>query len=231
MKSELIVALDVQSTPQAIAVMETLPSQILWYKIGLELYCSEGPAILNEALSRGKKIFLDLKLHDIPRTVERAVKAVASLGADMLTIHSSGGREMIRAAVEAAGASPKAPRIVAVTALTSLDTKDLQDLGIQRSTADQVAALAELALSSGAHGLVSSAQEVGALRKRFGAQPILITPGIRLPTDQVGDQKRVATPAGAVRDGASFLVVGRPILDAAEPTEAARRILADMEPA
>jgi orotidine-5'-phosphate decarboxylase len=231
MKSELIVALDVNSTAQAITAIEALPSQIQWYKIGLELYCSEGPAVLEAALSRGKKVFLDLKLHDIPRTVERAVKAVAGLGADMLTIHASGGRAMIQAAVEAAGASNRAPRIVAVTALTSLDAKDLQDLGIQRSTADQVVALADLAIAAGAHGLVSSAQEVGNLRKRLGPAPILITPGIRLPTDEVGDQKRVATPSGAVRDGASHLVVGRPILEAANPAEAAMKILEDMKKA
>ena len=135
---------------------------------------------------------------------------------------------MIRAAVDAAQTCPRAPKIIAVTMLTSLDKNDLSDIGVLRSAQEQVAATADLALTADAHGVVCSPQEVGALRKRAGASPILITPGIRLPTDQAGDQKRISTPAGAVRDGSSFLVVGRPIVESPAPADAALKILDDM---
>ena len=161
--------------------------------------------------------------------MERAVKAAARHGVEMLTIHSCGGRAMLRAAVDAArscGAKP--PKLIAVTALTSLDQKDLNDLGISRTPAQQVLALADLALSCGVDGLVSSPQEVEMLRGRFGPRPILVTPGIRLPGEDAGDQKRVATPTAAVRAGANFLVVGRPIIDAADPAAAARAILKEL---
>lgn len=136
---------------------------------------------------------------------------------------------MISAAAEAArGAGPTAPKLLAVTVLTSLDASDLTSIGVGRTPAEQVLALAELALAAGADGIVCSPQEAAAMRARFGDGPLLVTPGIRLPTDAVGDQKRIATPAGAVRDGATHLVVGRPILEAADPADAARRVLADM---
>lgn len=229
MKSELIVALDVSQTAEALAVIGTLPAEVSWYKVGLELFCAEGPAIIQSIRSRKKSVFLDLKLHDIPRTVERAVKAAAQHGVEMLTIHSCGGRAMLRAAVDAARSSgAKPPKLIAVTALTSLDQKDLNDLGISKTPAQQVLALADLALSCGVDGLVSSPQEVEVLRGRFGPRPILVTPGIRLPGEDVGDQKRVATPAAAVKAGASFLVVGRPILESADSAGAARAILKEL---
>jgi len=229
MKSDLIVALDVSRTAEALAVVGGLPSEVVWYKMGLELFCAEGPAIIQSIRSRNKSVFLDLKLHDIPHTVERAVKAAARHGVEMLTIHSCGGRAMLRAAVDAARASGvKPPKVIAVTALTSLDQQDLNDLGISRTPAQQVLALADLALSCGVDGLVSSPQEVEILRGRFGPHPILITPGIRLAGEDAGDQKRAATPAAAVRAGANFLVVGRPILNAADPAAAARAILKEL---
>ena len=229
MKSELIVALDVSRTAEALAVIGTLPAEVGWDKIGLELFCAEGPAIIQSVRSRNKSVFLDLKLHDIPRTVERAVKAAAQHGVEMLTIHSCGGRAMLRAAVDAARSSgAKPPKLIAVTALTSLDQKDLNDLGVARSPAQQVLALADLALSCGVDGLVSSPQEVEVLRGRFGPRPIMVTPGIRLPGEDAGDQKRVATPSAAVKAGASFLVVGRPILEAADPAGAARAICKEL---
>ena len=225
----MIVALDVSKTTEALAVVSALPAEVAWYKIGLELFCAEGPAVIQSVRSHKKSIFLDLKLHDIPRTVERAVKAAAQHGVEMLTIHSCGGRAMLRAAVDAArscGAKP--PKLIAVTALTSLDQKDLNDLGMSRTPAQQVLALADLALSCGVDGLVSSPQEIEVLRGRFGPHPILVTPGIRLPGEDAGDQKRVSTPAAAVKAGASFLVVGRPILEAANPAAAAKAILKDL---
>jgi orotidine-5'-phosphate decarboxylase len=211
------------------AVVNALPAEVGWYKIGLELFCAEGPAIIQSVRSRKKSVFLDLKLHDIPRTVERAVKAAAQHGVEMLTIHSCGGRAMLRAAVDAARSSgAKPPKLIAVTALTSLDQKDLNDLGVSRTPAQQVLALADLALSCGVDGLVSSPQEVEILRGRFGPHPILVTPGIRLPGEDAGDQKRVATPAAAVKAGASFLVVGRPILESPDCAAAARAILKEL---
>ena len=227
--AELIVALDVSSVDEAEAVVTRLGPAVNFYKIGLELFSATGPDVVARVKAQGKRVFLDLKLHDIPRTVERAVKSCAGLGVDLLTIHSSGGRAMIHAAAEAAAAcGAAAPRIVAVTCLTSLDQKDLTDLGIGRAMAEQVAALGSLALGSGANGIVCSPQEVAAMRKLLGPAALLVTPGVRPTGAAVGDQKRVATPAQAVRDGSTHLVVGRPILEAADPRAAATAISAEM---
>ena len=227
--AELIVALDVSTTAEAEAMVTRLGPAVGFYKIGLELFCATGPDVVARVKAQGKRVFLDLKLHDIPRTVERAVKSCASLGVDLLTIHSSGGRAMIRAAADAAAAcGTAAPRIVAVTCLTSLDQTDLTDLGIQRIMAEQVAALGALAVNSGANGSVCSPQEVAAMRKLLGPAALLVTPGVRPAGAAVGDQKRVATPAQAVRDGSTHLVVGRPILEATDPRAAAAAICAEM---
>ena len=178
---------------------------------------------------RGKKVFLDLKLHDIPRTVGRAVKSGATLGVDLMTIHAVGGRAMIRAAKEAAQEfGPQAPKILAVTVLTSLDQTDLADLGVGRDMKAQVEALGRLACSNGADGIVCSPKEVAAMRAALGSAALLVTPGVRPAGSDVGDQKRVATPGQAVKDGSTHLVVGRPILEAADPCAAARAIVAEM---
>ena len=227
--AELIVALDVPTAAEAGAAVTRLGPGVGFYKIGLELFSAAGPEVVTRVKARDKRVFLDLKLHDIPRTVERAVKACAGLGVDLLTVHSSGGRAMLRAAVDAAAScGPAAPRIVAVTCLTSLDQQDLADLGVGRPMAEQVAALASLAVSAGAHGIVCSPQEVAAMRRLLGSAALLVTPGVRPAGAAVGDQKRVATPARAVADGATHLVVGRPILDAPDPRTAAQTILAEM---
>jgi len=232
MNCELIVALDVPDGAAAVAAVQKLPAEVQFVKVGLELFIAEGPDVLKPIAALGKQIFLDLKLHDIPRTVERAVQTAAKHNVFMLTLHAAGGRAMLRAAAEAARAfGPQAPKLVAVTVLTSLDQNDLNDLGVQRTPAQQVFALGELAIGSGMDGLVCSAQEVGAMRQQLGPLPLLVTPGIRLPSNAVGDQKRVATPASAVKDGSSFLVVGRPILEAADPIAAALAVLADMRKA
>ncbi len=229
MKPQLIVALDVPDGAEAVAMLDRLPAEVSLFKVGLELFCAAGPGVLAPFQARHKQVFLDLKLHDIPRTVERAVQAAARHGVFMLTVHAAGGSAMLRAAAEAARAlGPHAPKIVAVTVLTSLDQQDLADVGVQRTPADQALALARLALAAGVDGLVCSPQEAAALRKEFGSHPLLVTPGIRLPADVLGDQKRVATPAAAVRAGASFLVVGRPILEAADPAAAVQLVLRDM---
>ena len=227
--AELIVALDVSSMAEAEAMVDRLSRTVSFYKIGLELFSAAGPEVVARVKRRDTRVFLDLKLHDIPRTVARAVKACAGLGVDLLTIHSSGGRAMIRAAADAAAeCGPSAPRILAVTCLTSLDQSDLADLGIGRSMAAQVEVLGSLAVSAGAHGIVCSPQEVASMRRRLGPAALLVTPGVRPTGAAKGDQKRVATPAQAVADGATHLVVGRPILEAPDPRAAAERLLAEM---
>lgn len=230
MKPALIVALDVPTAREMGAVLDRLPDTIEWYKVGLELFCAEGPAILEPLKKRNKKIFLDLKLHDIPRTVANAVKTAASHGVNMMTVHAIGGRAMLEAAAEAARECSNPPKLVAVTTLTSLSQEDFVDLGINRTVSEQALALGELAISSGIDGLVTSAHEAGALRRKFPAS-LLVTPGIRRPDGEVGDQKRVATPAFAVQQGATHLVVGRPILQTSDPAAAAAAIFADIKSA
>ena len=228
--AELIVALDVQTREEAVAQVKRIGDPVGFYKIGLELFTAEGPDVVKAVKDLGKKVFLDLKFHDIPRTVERAVRSGGKLGVDLMTIHSVGGRAMIRAAADAAAEFGEVrPRILAVTVLTSLDKTDLVDVGIVgRTPAEQVAAMACFATENGADGLVSSPMEVGALSRSLKSGTLFVTPGVRPAGSAVGDQKRVATPADAVRDGATHLVVGRPILAAPDPTAAARTILAEM---
>ena len=228
--AELIVALDVPSPEAVPPVLATLGETIGYYKIGLELFCAGGPAVVQAVAGTGKRIFLDLKLHDIPRTVARAVAAAARLRVELMTLHAAGGRAMIDAAAQAARACPtgQRPKLLAVTMLTSLEQADLGDLGIGRAMPDQVAALARLALEAGADGVVCSPREVGRLRGLLPPGALLVTPGVRPAGADLGDQKRVATPAAAVRDGATHLVVGRPILEAPDPAAAARAILAEM---
>jgi len=228
MKPALIVALDVPTLKEMEEVLDRLPGSIEWYKVGLELFCAEGPAILEPLKKRNKKIFLDLKLHDIPRTVANAVKTAASHGVNLMTVHAIGGRAMLEAAAEAARECSNPPQLVAVTTLTSLSQDDFTDLGITRSVSGQALALGELAISSGIDGLVTSAHEAGALREKF-PHALLVTPGIRMPGGDVADQKRVATPAFAVQQGATHLVVGRPILQAENPSAAVAVIFADIK--
>ncbi len=228
--AQLIVALDVQTRAEAVEKVKAIGDGVGFYKIGLELFTAEGPDVVKAVKDLGKKVFLDLKFHDIPRTVERAVRSGGKLGVDLMTIHSVGAGAMIRAAVEAAAEFGEAgPKILAVTVLTSLDQNDLADVGIVgRTPAEQVAAMARFATENGAHGLVCSPMEVGSLSKSLRAGTLFVTPGVRPAGAAVGDQKRVATPADAVRDGATHLVVGRPILAASDPVAAARSILAEM---
>ena len=228
--AELIVALDVDNRAEAVERVKSIGDAVGFYKIGLELFTAEGPDVVKAVKDLGKRVFLDLKLHDIPRTVERAVKAGGSLGVDLMTIHSVGGKAMIKAAADAAAEfGSNAPRILAVTVLTSLDQSDLEDVGIAgRTPAMQVSAMARFAVENGAHGLVCSPKEVGSLSASLKAGTLFITPGVRPAGAAVGDQKRVATPADAVRDGATHLVVGRPILAAEDPVAAAIAIRQEM---
>ena len=228
--ADIIVALDVNSRQEAVEKVKAIGDSVGFYKIGLELFTAEGPDVVKAVKDLGKRIFLDLKFHDIPRTVERAVKSGAKLGVDLMTIHSVGGKAMIRAAADAAAEfGANGPKILAVTVLTSLDQTDLADVGIVgRTPAEQVLAMAKFATENGAHGLVCSPKEVGTLSKTLKAGTLFITPGVRPSGSAVGDQKRVATPAEAVRDGATHLVVGRPILAASDPVAAAKAILSEI---
>lgn len=226
MSAEIIVALDMPNADEVQRMVDRLPEGIGWYKIGLELFCAEGPAALRPVVERGKSIFLDLKLHDIPRTVARAVTTASGAGARLLTVHACGGSDMLKAAVEAAAACGEdRPRLLAVTVLTSMDGDDLRAVGVDRTPSDQALALAELAVEQGIDGLVCSVHEAAALRERLGPDVLLVTPGIRLPEGDAGDQKRIATPEQAVAVGADFLVVGRPIVRAPDPRAAADEFL------
>ena len=229
MNTELIVALDVKTTRDAITIIKSLPEKVGFYKIGLELFCAEGPGVVEAVKACNKKVFLDLKLHDIPRTVAHAVKQVGNLGANLLTIHAIGGSTMMQAAAEAAAEfGDDAPDVIAVTTLTSLNLDDFKQLGIERTLQDQAFALSQLAMSAGIQGVVTSVHEASILRLKLGNDFLLVTPGIRLASDDVGDQKRVATPAAAVNAGANYIVVGRPIVQADNPSEAALKILGEM---
>jgi orotidine-5'-phosphate decarboxylase len=221
----LIVALDVPTVEQTRSLAGQLRGVCRWVKVGLELYLMAGNAIVEELASQGYSVFLDLKFHDIPNTVAGAVRSAASSGASLLTVHAMGGPAMLTAAAEAAAVSSNSPRLLAVTVLTSMDQSQLTAVGVSASPAEQVLRLARIAQASGIHGLVCSAEEVRALREELGAQAELVTPGIRPAGAAAGDQKRVATPSAAIRAGASALVVGRPITQAADPAQAAQAIL------
>lgn len=225
----LIVALDVPSAQAAAAAAASLPDAVRVVKVGLELFVAEGPEVIAAATPGNRRCFLDLKLHDIPRTVAHAVRSAARHGAALLTVHAQGGEAMLRAAAEAAAdCGPHRPQLLAVTTLTSLNQSDLAMLGVTRDLATHTRALAELAVRCGIDGLVCSPHEARLLRETLGPAPLLVTPGVRPAGGALGDQKRVATPADAVRAGADYLVVGRPILEAPSPREAAEAILREM---
>jgi len=230
MKTELIVALDIPDLKTALNFLRRLPPSVRWSKVGLELFSAAGPEAVSAITATGRQVFLDLKLHDIPNTVGRTVAALARCGAAMVTIHAAGGPAMISAAAQAASSTPI--KIIAVTTLTSLDQSDLASIGLDHYTPSELTRrLAILAVRHGADGIVAAPTELPHLRKELGPRPIIITPGIRPSNSPSDDQKRTATPAAAVRDGASFLVVGRPIVQADDPAEAAQRILAEMQEA
>lgn len=230
MDPRLIVALDFPEAAPALALAERLQDLCCWFKVGLELYLAEGNALVHELRHRGYSIFLDLKLHDIPNTVARAVRTAADTGAEFLTVHAGGGPAMLEAAAEAAASLSHPPQLLAVTVLTSMDEGQLAAIGIDRSPADQVLRLAELASAAGITGFVASPQEAVAMRTQFPAATLVI-PGIRPAGAASGDQKRTATPGAALAAGANYLVVGRPITQAFDPTEAARAIVHEMHTA
>lgn len=227
-RERLIVALDVPSASEARVLANQLRGSCKWVKVGMELYIAAGNAIVEELVRQGFSVFLDLKLHDIPNTVVGAVRSAATAGASLLTVHASGGPAMLTAAAQAAAKLRNHPRLLAVTVLTSMDASQLAAVGVNASPAVQVLRLARLAKASGIDGLVCSAEEVRALRSELGPQAFLVTPGIRPTGSSMGDQKRVAIPAEAIRAGADMLVIGRPITQASNPAKAAETILAEI---
>jgi orotidine-5'-phosphate decarboxylase len=232
-RERVIVALDFPDAEQALGLIDRLDGLIQWFKVGLELYISEGNRTVDKLRSRGHSVFLDLKLHDIPNTVAGAVRSASRAGAQMLTVHAGGGSAMLSAAVEAAASMPEAPLLLAVTVLTSMDQAQLTAVGVPGSPAEQVIRLARMGWQSGIRGFVSSAEEVAAMRQNF-PDATLVIPGIRpagaaVPAGAaLDDQKRVATPAAAIAAGASYLVIGRPITQAPDPAAAAQAILAEI---
>lgn len=230
-RDRLIVALDVPTAAQALALAAQLRETCRWMKVGLELYLAAGNAIVTELRSHGFSVFLDLKFHDIPNTIAGAVRSAAVAGASLLTVHAAGGSAMMAAAAEACVGLADPPRLLAVTVLTSMDAAQLAAIGVDSTPAEQVLRLARLAKINGINGLVCSPEEVRALREELGRDGWLITPGIRPTGSVAGDQKRVATPGMAIAAGATALVVGRPITQAKNPVAAAAAILGEIKKA
>ncbi len=227
----LIVALDVSSAAEARQIVQSIGEAANTYKIGKQLFTAEGPQIVRDLVASGRKVFLDLKFHDIPNTVASAVREAAKLNISMLTVHASGGSKMLRAAAEAAAQSPAKPMVLAVTVLTSLSDADLAELGVPSDVQTQVLRLGSLALNAGCGGLVASAKEASELRRELGPDFAIVTPGVRPAGTSVGDQARVLTPKEAIAAGATYLVVGRPILEAANPSIAAEQIRQEIDEA
>jgi orotidine-5'-phosphate decarboxylase len=221
-KDRIIVALDLPTKKEALELVEELDGQISFFKIGLQLYTAEGSEIVREVSSTGSKVFLDLKLHDIPNTVARAVESASRFGVQMLTIHLSGGSEMVRAA---AAARVNNMLLLGVTVLTSATEETLREIGIQDKIDNQVLRLAKLGIEAGIDGVVASPHEIKPLRREFGDKIKIVVPGIRPSWSEPGDQRRTMTPCEALEAGADYLVIGRPIIGHPNPNEAVAKIL------
>jgi orotidine-5'-phosphate decarboxylase len=228
-RESLIVALDVANAEKARALVRELGDSVGFYKVGKELFTAAGPSVVRDLVADGKRVFLDLKFHDIPNTVAGAVRTASALGVSLLTVHASGGSRMLRAAADAAAQTGARPIVLAVTVLTSLVSADLEEIGVTGGVEAQVIRLAGLAIRAGCGGIVASAQEAAHLRSSYGAAFTLVTPGIRPAGGIAADQARVVTPEDAIRAGANYLVVGRPISAADNPKEAARAIIHQIE--
>lgn len=235
-RRRLIVALDVPTTREAERLVDRLRDEVGVFKVGKQLFLHGGPGIVRSIRERGAEVFLDLKFHDIPHTVARAGVEATRLGVKMFDVHASGSLDMMRVTVGEVGklcrkeGLPK-PKILAVTVLTSLSRDDLRRVGVAAGVESQVVRLAKLAREAGMDGVVASPHEISRIRRECGRRFLIITPGVRPHEAEWGDQKRVMTPGEAIRAGADYLVVGRPILDAPDPVRAARAIVADMEQA
>jgi orotidine-5'-phosphate decarboxylase len=225
----LIVALDYAAAAPAERLASRLDPRRCRLKVGKELFTAAGPELVRELVARGFDVFLDLKFHDIPNTVAGAVRAAAELGVWMVNVHASGGRRMMHAAREALGTvAGRRPLLIAVTVLTSMEAQELEETGVRGGLEEQVLRLAGLAIDCGLDGVVCSAREAPLLRARFGALPVLVTPGIRPASAPADDQRRTLTPSEAIAAGSDFLVVGRPVTGAPDPAAALAAILSDM---
>ena len=224
-RDRLIVALDFPTASQALDLVRDLSGEVSFFKIGLQLYTAAGPEVVRAVVATGAQVFLDLKLHDIPNTVAKTVAAAAGLSARMLTIHLSGGRRMIEAAV---AECPPGLLLLGVTVLTSSDEATLRETGVERGVEEHTVALASLGVAAGMRGLIASPHELRALRDRLGDAVTIITPGVRPSWSAADDQKRFTPPREALASGADYLVIGRPITAHPDPREAARKILAEI---
>lgn len=221
-KEKIVVALDAPDAGSALKLIEPLSGEGCVFKIGLQLFTAVGPTLVKDVLASGARVFLDLKFHDIPNTAKEAVHSAVSLGVDMTTIHLAGGPAMVSEAVAAAENSKTL--VLGVTVLTSMDDETLDVVGVARPTAEQVLRLAGMGSRCGLRGVVASPHEITMLREEFGQSLVIVTPGVRPADSDVADQRRVMTPGEAVRCGADFLVIGRPITSAASPRDAFLRI-------
>lgn len=224
-REKLIVALDYWDINDAVRLVDTLGDAVSFYKVGLGLQLGGGEGLAKSLIAQGKRVFLDYKYHDIEETVRTAVRRAAAFGADFLTIHHS-TRGILRAAVEGRGDSPL--KLLCVTVLTTIDADDLKEMGFQCGVEELVLARAKQALAAGIDGVIASAREAAAIRRATGGKLLIATPGIRPQNGATDEQKRVATPGRAIRDGVDYLVVGRPITKAPDPRAAARAIIAEM---
>ncbi|AQS59032.1 orotidine-5'-phosphate decarboxylase [Desulforamulus ferrireducens] len=233
-REKLIVALDVASTEEAVALTRQLAPYAGVFKVGMQLFYSAGPEVVRHIKEQGVKVFLDLKLHDIPNTVAQAAKALAGLGADIINVHAAGGTAMLQAAAQAvreraATLGLPAPLVIAVTVLTSIDQRTFnQEMGLTGEIEDRVKAWALLTRDAGLDGVVASPRETSVIRQVCGEEFAIITPGIRPAWSVSGDQKRIMTPAQAISAGSTYLVVGRPITGTDNPAVAAQKILQEM---
>ena len=229
--NQIIVALDVDSRAEALNLVNRLKGRVGLFKIGSQLFTSEGPEFVREVVAQGERVFLDLKFHDIPNTVSKAVLAAAALGVSMLTLHTGGGLKMMSAAANALKQKPdieERPQLLGVTVLTSMAGADLAQVGVNVDVASQVIRLARLAEEAGLDGVVASPSELSLLRGQLGSAMKIVTPGIRPAGNEVNDQSRIATPAAALHAGADYLVIGRPITASSDPAVSLEKILSEL---
>lgn len=226
---KIIVPLDVSTTRQALSIVNLLRGRVGMFKVGLQLFSAEGPDGVRQIVATGERVFLDLKFHDIPRTVGLAVREAADLGVAMLNVHVSGGARMVSAAAEALAArGGQRPTLLGVTVLTSLAQAELESIGVRASVVDHVVALARMGQTAGLDGVVASPHEIGPIKRACGGRFVVVTPGVRPAGAPADDQRRVMTPADAVAAGADYLVIGRPILDADDPAASVQAIAGEM---
>ena len=231
-KDKLIIALDVETPSKALDLVKELRSVAGMFKVGSQLFTAAGPQIVRDIIALDSKVFLDLKFHDIPHQVAGAARSAAELGVSLFTIHASGGREMMRRAVDAVAEVGNETAVLAITVLTSIDANILAQIGVNSTPSESVLRLVKLAEASGVDGVVASAQEIKTIRDAIpNPNFLVVTPGIRPAQNESGDQKRIATPAAAISAGASYLVIGRPITSATDPVAAAQQIVTEMQAA